>query len=69
MAEPRCPHCHVPMRLYETVQKADGPYGRYECPNPRCPKCSNSKCTERIGPNHPVAGAVSVSIAATRQVI
>ena len=46
---PMCPHCDVQMWLYETVQKTDGPYGRYECRVQVCPKCHGKPCTEKIG--------------------
>lgn len=48
MAVPRCPHCKVGMWLYETVQKADGPYGRYECRTMHCPQCKG-RCTHKEG--------------------
>ncbi len=45
---PKCPHCGVTMSIYETVQKADGPYGRYECKTRHCPTC-NGGCTHKVG--------------------
>lgn len=45
---PRCPHCDVPMKIYETIHKADGPYGRYRCPTLRCPNCKG-RCVETRG--------------------
>ena len=46
---PLCPHCGVQMWLYETVQKLDGPYGRYECKITHCPKCNGGRCRETRG--------------------
>jgi len=48
MSVPKCPHCNVGMWLYETVQKADGPYGRYECRISHCSTC-NGRCTHKEG--------------------
>jgi hypothetical protein len=46
---PLCPHCKVQMWEYERVQKADGPYGRYECKTQHCPNCGGGKCGETRG--------------------
>jgi len=46
---PKCPHCQVSMWLYETVKKADGPYGRYECRTQHCPRCRGGRCLEKVG--------------------
>jgi hypothetical protein len=48
VAVPTCPHCRVGMWEYERVQKADGPYGRFECRTQWCPTCKG-RCTEKIG--------------------
>lgn len=45
---PKRPHCGVGMWLYETFQKLDGPYGRYECKTQQCPRC-NGRCRETRG--------------------
>jgi len=48
MSAPRCPHCNVSMWPYETIQKSDGPYTRYECRTVQCPRCKG-RCNEKIG--------------------
>jgi hypothetical protein len=48
MSAPKCSHCGVSMWPYETVQKADGPYTRWECKTQRCTTCKG-RCTEKLG--------------------
>jgi hypothetical protein len=49
MVAPKCRHCGVEMKLYEIIQKADGPYGRFKCPTNPCARCFDKACTERVG--------------------